>query len=85
MIAARRDTAPTVPEQIIANFIIAPDPNRDYVHWRSFLRQWFVLGPFSFADREYAKAHPARALNEPFVDDEAHLVPHEDQEVSGRT
>ena len=75
----------TVPEQIITNFLVPPDPNRDYVHWRNFLRQWFVLGPFSFADRECAKAHPARALDEPFVDDEAHLVPHEDQGVSGCT
>ena len=75
----------SIPERVVANFLVQPDPNRDYVHWRNFLRQWFVLGPFSFADREYAKFEPARALDEAFLDDEADLVPHEDQEVAGRT
>ena len=48
----------SISERVVANFFVAPDPHRDYVHWRNFLRQWFVLGPFSFADREYARSEP---------------------------
>ena len=75
--------ATTAPESIVANFIEPADPNRDYVHWRNFLRQWWVLGPFSFAERAYAAAEPARALDDHFITDEALLVPHEDEEVTG--
>ena len=76
-------SATTAPESIVANFIEPTDPNRDYVHWRNFLRQWWVLGPFSFAERAYAAADPARALDDHFITDEALLVPHEDEEVTG--
>ena len=37
------------PERIVANFVQPADPQRNYVHWRNFLRQWWILGPFSFA------------------------------------
>ena len=70
------------PERIVANFIEPADPNRNYVHWRNFLRQWWVLGPFSFADRDYATEQPARALDDHFVADEAQLVPREDKQVA---
>jgi len=70
-------------EEIVANFLDAADPNRDYLHWRHFLRQWFVRGPFSFADRDYATDHPARALDDRFLKDEADLVPREDEAVAG--
>ncbi len=73
----------TAPENIVANFIEPADPNRDYVHWRNFLRQWWVLGPFSFAERAYATDDPARALNDHFIADEALLVPREDEEITG--
>jgi len=73
------------PEETVANFLAPSDQNRDYVHWRHFLRQWFVLGPFSFKDRDYATDHPERALDDQFVDDEAGLVPREDEAVSGCT
>ena len=74
---------PTSLESIVANFIEPTDPCRDYVHWRNFLRQWWVLGPFSFAERAYAAGDPARALDDHFITDEALLVPHEDEEVAG--
>ena len=70
------------PEKIVANFVAPADPNRDYVHWRNFLRQWWVLGPFSFADRDYATEHPVRALDDHFVEDESQLVPREDEDVA---
>ncbi|NKB71499.1 MAG: hypothetical protein GKR89_30880 [Candidatus Latescibacteria bacterium] len=73
----------TAPEQIVANFMAPADPNRPYIHWRNFLRQWWILGPFSFADRPYATQHPARALDDQFVADEALLVPCLDEEVEG--
>ena len=73
----------TAPENIVANFIEPADPNRDYVHWRNFLRQWWVLGPFSFAERAYATDDPARALNDHFIADEALLVLREDEEITG--
>jgi len=72
-------------ESTIANFIRPADPNRNYVHWRNFLRQWWILGPFSFADRAYATNDPARALEDHFVSAEADLIPREDQQVAART
>ena len=73
----------TAPEQMVANFIGPADPNRDYVHWRNFLRQWWVLGPYSFADRDHAIDDPGLALDDDFVEGEAQLVPREDEEVAG--
>ena len=69
------------PERIVANFVQPADPQRNYGHWRNFLRQWWILGPFSFAERAYAGAHPDRALDDYFVADEALLVPREDETV----
>ena len=69
------------PERIVANFVQPADPQRNYVHWRNFLRQWWILGPFSFAERAYAGAHPERALDDYFVADEALLAPREDETV----
>ena len=43
-------------EKICANFLVQDDPYHDYVNWRHFLRQWFVLGPFSFVGQPYATA-----------------------------
>jgi len=31
-------------ERIVANFVQPADPQRNYVHWRNFLRQWWILG-----------------------------------------
>lgn len=72
---------PRIPEHIVANFMEPADPHRNYVHWRNFMRQWWVLGPFSFADRHYATACPAKALDDHFITGEAHLIPHEDEVV----
>jgi hypothetical protein len=72
----------TKPENIVANFIKPADPNRNYVHWRNFLRQWWILGPFSFADRPYATTAPALALDDHFVEAEADLVPRGDEAVA---
>ena len=71
------------PERIVANFVQPADPQRHYIHWRNFLRQWWILGPFSFAERAYAEAHPDRALDDYFVADEALLVPREDEVAGG--
>ena len=70
------------PESIVANFIEPVDPNRDYLHWRNFLRQWWILGPFSFDERAYAAEQPARALDDHFIDGEALLEPREDRQVA---
>ena len=70
-------------ENTIAYFIKPADPNRNYVHWRNFLRQWWILGPFTFADRAYATDDPARALEDHFIAAEVDLIPSEDQQVAG--
>ena len=75
----------TAPEKIVANFMEPADLNRNYVHWRNFLRQWWVLGPFSFADRDYAIDDPAHALDDHFVEDESQLIPREDEQVAACT
>jgi hypothetical protein len=77
-------TAQPPPEHTVANFLAPADPNRDFTHWRHFLRQWWILGPFSFADRDYAIEYPGRALDDFFVHDEANIVPLEDRKVAGR-
>ena len=73
-------------EQVCANFLVADDPYHDYVNGRQFLRQWFVLGPFSYAEEPFAVAgREHEALDATFVADESTLQPVEDEKVSSCT
>jgi hypothetical protein len=69
-------------EKICANFLVADDPCHDYVNWHHFLRNWYVLGPYSFADKPFATVgREHEALDESFVPDESALQPIEDTKV----
>jgi hypothetical protein len=73
-------------EQVCANFLVADDPYHDYINGRQFLRQWFVLGPFSYAEEPFAVAgREHEALDATFVADESTLQPVEDEKVSSCT
>lgn len=74
-------------EKTCANFLTHPDFNqKGLLSSRCFLRQWYILGYLSFANRSYRKTNCwQEALEDTFIDGEADLRPVEDEEVAGCT
>ena len=73
-------------EKACANFLALCDPNQKGVlSSRNFLRQWYILGYFSFAERPYKeKRQWEKSLDDVYLKDEENLQPVEDEEVAGR-